>query len=99
MTVWLKQGVLGILSREMRRGLGRLHACFGTIYITSKVEGDHIAGSLHYDGNAIDCRFAEDEIGATKAEVMDCLGSDFDVVEYSTWMHIEYDPKGVVPMG
>lgn len=99
MTVWIKEGVLGTLHREARRGLGKLETRFGTVYVTSKGEGEHMPGSLHYDCKAIDCRFDEDEIGATKADVIECLGPGFDVVEYSMHFHWEWDPKEVTDEG
>ena len=92
--IWIKQGVCGDLHREMRRCLGELESQFGTVFITSKRDGNHIAGSLHYDGKAIDCRFEVATLGVPVADVREAVGLDFDVVEYATHYHIEYDPKG-----
>ena len=92
--IWLKQGAIGDLHREMRRALGKLTEHFEHVFITSIRDGAHMSESLHYDGKAIDCRFRLDVIGATKQDVQSLLGTDFDVVEYSTFFHIEYDPEG-----
>ncbi len=96
MTVWIKQGVMGTLHSEIRRAIGKLEREYKTIYITSMREdasGRRSGGSFHFDGKAIDCRFAEDEIGATVQGVRVLLGNDYDIVEYATHLHVEFDPK------
>jgi hypothetical protein len=93
MTVWRKQGVLGDLHREMRRAVGALATFYAArgldLQITSVREGTHSAGSLHYDGCAIDFRGQ----GVPVVELRRLLGSAFDVVEEPDHIHVEYDPK------
>lgn len=67
------------------------------LVITSGRDGIHSAGSLHYYGRAIDCRtryFDEDTKERVYNELVEDLGSDYDVIKHSTHIHIEYDPKG-----
>ena len=95
MTVWIKLGALGDLSRPMLRAQGLLEARFGTVYVNSIREWapGRKGWSLHWRGDAFDVSFKEDEIGATKAEVVEALPDGYDVVEYATSFHIEWDPK------
>ena len=63
------------------------------LLITSKRDGNHSAGSLHYRGDAIDCRYPkgydhQDVATAVRVE----LGQDFDVVPEGNHLHVEYDP-------
>jgi hypothetical protein len=90
MTVWYKQGVCGDLTNKCRKALGKVakHAG-GDLYITSIRDGNHMPGSLHYDGNAFDVSKG----WFSKKSLKKVLGKDFDVVEHSTHFHIEYDPK------
>lgn len=91
--VWLKQGVVGELSREMRRAVSVLSALYGSrnldLFITSVQEGNHSAGSLHYDGRAIDCRKLSITIDAIKG----ALGKGYDCIDEADHFHIEWDPK------
>jgi hypothetical protein len=65
--------------------------------ITSCVEGQHMAGSLHYKGAAIDLRTKNVPHPAELKQIVDrikqCLGVDYDVVVETDHLHIEYDPK------
>ena len=94
MTMWLKQGVLGDLQPIARKGLGRVAKLFGSrgqdVFITSIRDGNHSAGSLHYDGSAFDIRYPEE---ITLVEIKEVLGSGWDVVYESDHIHCEYDPK------
>jgi len=97
MTVWIKQGVLGNLSPNMRRAKGKLITLYNNndkdFYITSIGEGNHLGHSCHYEENALD--FSRQ--GIPKKDVVECLDKDFDVVEYTDnrdIFHVEYDPKG-----
>jgi hypothetical protein len=91
--VWFKQGVVGELCREMRRAVGQLSSLYAThgadLFITSVQEGNHSAGSLHYDGRAIDCRKGSVQLAEIKAAV----GFGFDCISESDHFHIEWDPK------
>ena len=94
MTVWYKQGVLGDLQTVARKGLGRVFELFNEVnedlYVTSIREGNHIAGSLHYDGLAFDIRYS-DKVFIT--DVKQILGKYWDVVDEGNHIHCEYDPK------
>ena len=98
MTVWYKQGVLGDLQSVARKGLGRAARLFETagldLNITSLRDGNHMAGSLHYDGLAFDFRYT---IGVSKiisiTMIKESLGFGWDVVPGKGYTHCEYDPK------
>lgn len=94
MTVWIKRGVLGDLSHEMQKGLGRVIDLYSSksldFFITSLRDGNHSPHSLHYTGNAVDFR---NHVKISKREMQEVLGRDFDVVVESTHVHVEYDPK------
>ena len=73
---------------EMGRGKG------GTV--TSLMDGKHMEGSKHYDGEAVDLRtffFSNAEKRIFKKKVQVGLGDDYDVILHSTHLHVEYDPK------
>jgi hypothetical protein len=70
--------------------------------ITSSNDGEHMAGSKHYEGLALDFRTRElsaDDQQALLAMVREALGTDpanpgeFDVVLEATHLHVEYDPE------
>jgi len=94
MTVWIKQGVMGCLKPQARKGLGRVADLFATedhdLFITSIREGTHKAGSLHYDGQAWDM---QDDVKFQLLEIREALGPGFDVVPEIDHIHCEYDPK------
>jgi len=91
MTIWYKQGVEGDLTIQAQKCLGRVHDQFGQdIFVTAKRDGNHMAGSLHYNGNAFDIRSLK---GVTKQSIKATCGKGFDVVLHSSHTHIEYDPK------
>lgn len=63
--------------------------------VTSARDGEHMEGSLHYEGRAIDLRHRQMPDGAKRLicdELIATLGSDWDVVLEDTHIHIEYDP-------
>ena len=95
MTVWLKQGVMGRLNKEMRRCKGRLVALYAKhgldFYITSIQEGNHDPASCHYEGDAMDFK----RQGVEKEAIGKAAGLDFDVIEYTDErdiFHVEWDP-------
>lgn len=69
--------------------------------ITSCNDSKHSEASLHYKGNAVDCRtrdFAGDKQQLFK-ELKEALGPEFDVVfeglgTDNEHIHVEFDPKG-----
>jgi len=95
MTVWYKQGVIGDLQPIARKGLGRVASLLklhkSDLHITSLRDGNHRAGSLHYDGLAFDF-IKHGNQGYNKSDIQKILGSDWDVVNETTHIHCEYDP-------
>jgi len=94
MTVWYKQGVTGDLQAVTRKGLGRIAdliaSCGHDTYITSLREGNHMSGSLHYEGLAFD--FVHYSRLKT-SDFKEVLGPDWDIVDETDHIHCEYDPK------
>lgn len=67
-----------------------------TPVITSSFDGQHMRGSYHYSGLALD--FRTNSIGPLDREdfakrLQEELGEDYDVVLEKTHVHIEFDPK------
>jgi hypothetical protein len=66
--------------------------------ITSIVEGEHSANSLHYSGCAFDF-YVHDMQGGRKQMIYDdikeALGEDYDVVIEKTHIHVEYQPRRI----
>jgi len=92
MTIWYKQGVEGDLSNQCQKCLGRIHTQGGRdILVTAKRDGNHMAGSLHYNGNAFDFR----PLGFVKEWYQEVAGGGFDIVVHQDHIHIEYDPKSL----
>lgn len=72
----------------------RVHTVFfnDEMVVTSTYEGRHMSGSLHYANLAIDIRLAgvsADFVNSLKKK----LGRDYDIINESNHIHIEYDPK------
>ena len=66
------------------------------LIITSLRDGQHSAGSLHYQGKAADVRTRdiEEKLRAPVAEeIARMLGAKYDVVLEGDHLHIEFDPK------
>jgi hypothetical protein len=66
------------------------------LMITACVDGKHMAGSLHYAGQAIDVRtrdIAPADVQKLIAQIKACLGDDFDVLLEVDHIHIEFQPK------
>ena len=64
--------------------------------ITSANDSQHMEGSLHYQGRALDLRTRDlpEGMAATLAgEIRSRLGNQFDVILEADHIHIEYDPK------
>lgn len=63
---------------------------------TSARDGEHMKGSKHYTGEAIDLRIHDMQPGNAKQVVKMMrkeLGPDFDVVLEKNHIHWEYDPR------
>ena len=99
MTVWFKQGVCGDSSREMLKARTKIHRMFRTrfkqdLFITAIRDGNHLAGSFHYRGDAEDYLYP---LGANKFsdgihDLGKKLGDKYDIVFHKTHIHVEYDP-------
>jgi uncharacterized protein YcbK (DUF882 family) len=65
--------------------------------ITSGCDGDHMNGSLHYNGNAHDYRISNIDISnigeIMLKEIREALGNEYDVILEKNHFHVEYDPK------
>ena len=93
MSVWYKQGVCGSLTYNAAQGLLCMEKVFigvEDIYITSVREATHGAGSLHPCGDAFDMRKPK---AISIHEIRNVLGKNFDVVEESDHIHVEFDEK------
>jgi hypothetical protein len=66
-----------------------------TLTVTSGIDGKHMVDSKHYIGEALDIRtrgvesYRKDVIKNLKIR----LGMDYDVIDESDHIHVEYDPK------
>ena len=63
--------------------------------LTFTTNGVHSAKSLHYKGDAIDIRtrdLSPEQITSAKEMLQKKLGSDYDVINEGTHIHVEYDP-------
>jgi hypothetical protein len=64
------------------------------LVVTSALDGEHSAGSLHYFGYALDFRtryFDEQTVKELADNLRNKLGSHYDVIIHSTHMHVEYE--------
>jgi len=67
--------------------------------ITACVDGKHSVGSLHYVGAAIDVRtrhVPSDQLPKLVTQIKTCLGEDFDVIQETTHLHLEHQPKQAI---
>ena len=66
------------------------------VTITSARDGEHMSGSKHYDGKALDLRtrdISRDTAAKVTVKLQNNLGRDYDVVHEKDHIHVEYDPK------
>ena len=64
--------------------------------VTAGLDGKHMAGSKHYEGQAIDIRTRDmkpEMIHPMIQELKEALGYQFDVVLEGDHVHLEFDPK------
>lgn len=91
--IWYKQGAVGDLSVQMRKGLGKIaklaEAKGEDVFVTSIRDGNHSLGSLHPDGNAVDFRPLH---RVTLDDVRIKLGINFDCIDETNHWHVEFDP-------
>jgi hypothetical protein len=65
------------------------------LVITSLLDGVHMNTSLHYKGLAVDLRiFIDIDVPQTVLTLKQRLGGDYDVVQESDHIHIEFQPEG-----
>jgi len=101
----LKEGVqIGLMQPQMVLAASIIEMCYREIgiecIITSGNDGQHMSGSLHYMGEAIDVRTREVPEGSLDTliqRIRECLGHSYDVVLEPTHIHVEYDPKERTP--
>lgn len=66
------------------------------VTVTSVLDGKHKPGSRHYSGNAFDLRtfiYSKDQVKKLVQELKKQLGTDYDIVDETDHLHIEFDPK------
>lgn len=64
--------------------------------ITSANDGEHMHGSKHYTGEAIDLRIIDISMNEARDLALGlkkALGDDWDVILEKDHIHVEYDPK------
>lgn len=101
MKIRLKSPIVNLdgLTQEMLQALlkaciiWRQHGC-ETIMITSATDGQHMAHSRHYKGDALDLRSRDlpDSIGMAD-QLRDSLSDEYDVILETDHIHVEFDPK------
>jgi len=94
----IKAGVdISRLRPQIRKKLSKIAMIInmcneGEMVVTSTYEGNHSESSLHYAHLAVDIRKNVKRSQSIK-EIRRELGTCYDVIEYETYFHIEYDPK------
>ena len=64
------------------------------LVITSMMDGQHMTGSKHYEGQAVDLRIWDlHHKDSCVSKMRTALGENYDVVLESDHIHLEYDPK------
>jgi hypothetical protein len=67
-----------------------------SLTITSGTDGEHMPGSRHYTGQAIDIRtriLTDTETETVANEIRKRLTDEYDVVFEGNHIHIEFDPE------
>ena len=86
------------LERPIRRYLTVIDGIFKQYgqeaIITSTYEGNHMPSSLHYRNLAIDFRKSSNiDVTQLIKDLRQKLGKDYDILNHTDHIHIEYDPK------
>lgn len=97
--LYIKEGVdINGLHPRMIDALPTICSVFGAFespaVCTSGTDGEHMVGSLHYEHKALDWRiwYIEESRVAHLVEILQKeLGPQYDVVQESTHIHVEYD--------
>ena len=93
--IWERQSVCGDLQIPMQKAQGHIARLYNIknhpLMISSRRDGEHSPGSLHYIGLAED--YLDRDKILTKWEIVATIGFGFDVVEYPWGYHVEYAPK------
>jgi hypothetical protein len=97
----LKPGVsLKGVRWQMFEAAVRVEGCYEKLglecVITSGTDGQHIKGSLHYKGLALDFRKRTVPVAMRPKllkAIRQALGPDYDVLEESDHVHVELDPE------
>jgi hypothetical protein len=67
------------------------------LFITSLTDGQHMPGSLHACGDAVDIRLPSETSNTAMVQMIRAaLTSDYDVVLEADHIHIEYDPRRIL---
>jgi len=98
---WIKQGVTHKgLKKEARKAWQKVYEIYEKYgldtYLTSGLEGNHMCGSLHYAGLAIDIKLpSATYLEFIHNDIIRELGDKgYDIVLHEkSHFHIEYDPK------
>lgn len=84
------------LRRPCRRALQRIDEEYKDFVLTSTCENasGRRADSLHYADLAFDIgKITFFQVPIKRKRLVEIAGVGFDVVEYKTYFHLEYDPK------
>lgn len=97
MAIWLKIDVCGDLQPVVAKARGKVAKLYQDhgedLYITSKRDGIHGLGSLHYEGLAFDFRCPVRPIDGLVEKIKAAVGAGFDVIAEGDHLHLEWDPK------
>ena len=89
--VLYKQGVIISLAPIAQKGFGRVAKLYfdnnEDLIVTSGREGTHMPGSFHF----IDMAWDQRKGSLRKADLLAVLGQGWQVIEYDTHYHCEYD--------
>lgn len=97
----LKEGVaIDLMRPQIALAASIIEMCYREIgtdcVITSGNDGQHMKGSLHYMGQAIDVRTRDVPEGSLThliGRIKQALGANYDVVLEGDHLHVEHDPK------